>query len=181
MDRLALRPGLWIPVAIAALLAIVLWGASGPASGRSAGSGGIVVVIDPCTLLAPGEVSAVIGQPVGIGLRNNSRWTCDWQYPADGMPAIQVSITTELGRYALGDLCQPSDPERGLTVTEISGVGDGACFTEVTGPGAVDYLSFVKGHRVFTVATVLGPSASTAAIESADRALALAAVGHLSY
>jgi hypothetical protein len=142
------------------------------------GGGGGATVTDPCTLLTQAEVTAVVGQPVGPGAKDIEPNECDWQYPADGVPSIQASITIETGN-TLADLCGPGNSALGLTVTTVGGVGDGACFVQLAGLGAGTNLTFSTHGQVFTVATILGPSATVAAIEAADKALALAALARI--
>ena len=152
----------------------------GPATapGATSGGGGGATVTDPCTLLTQAEVSAVVGQPVGPGLKDVEPKTCDWQYPADGVPSIQASITIQTGN-TLADLCGPGDSALGLTVTTVAGVGDGACFEQLAGLGAGTNLTFSTHGQVITIATVLGPAATPDQIEAADKALALAVLQHM--
>jgi Protein of unknown function (DUF3558) len=148
-----------------------------PGSGGGGGGGGSTVS-DPCALLTQAEISAVVGQKVSAGTKDVEPNECDWQYPADAVPAIQVQITIEVGN-TLADLCGPGDSALGLTVTTVGGVGDGACFEQLAGLGAGTNLTFAKGTGVYTIATVLGPNATADAIEAADKALALDALKHI--
>jgi hypothetical protein len=145
-------------------------------SGGGGGSGG--TVSDPCTLLTQAEISTVVGQQVGAGTKDVEPNECDWQYPPDAVPSIQVSITIETGN-TLADLCGPGDSALGLTVTTVGGVGDGACFEQLAGLGAGTNLTFSKGTGVYTIAAVLGRNATADAIEAADKALALDALNHI--
>jgi hypothetical protein len=151
---------------------------SGAGATAGSGGGGGGTVSDPCTLLTQAEVSAVVGQQVGAGTKDVEPNECDWQYPPDAVPSIQVSITIQVGN-ALADLCGPGDSALGLTVTTVGGVGDGACFAQLAGLGAGTNLTFAKGAGVYTVAAILGPNATTDAIEAADKALALDALKHV--
>jgi hypothetical protein len=175
-----MRSRAWSIACLVAIVGIAACSGTSPATGSptGAGGGGGGTVSDPCSLLTQAEVSAVVGQPVGPGTKDIEPKECDWQYPADAVPSIQVSITTETGN-TLADLCGPGSSALGLTVTAVSGVGDGACFETLAGLGAGTNLTFAKGGNVFTVATVLGPNATPDAILAADKALALAAIGHL--
>jgi hypothetical protein len=150
---------------------------TGATAGSGAG-GGSGTVSDPCALLTQAEISSVVGQQVGAGTKDVEPNECDWQYPPDAVPSIQVSITIEVGN-ALADLCGPGDSALGLTVTTVGGVGDGACFEQLAGLGAGTNLTFAKGTGAYTIATVLGPNATADAIEAADKALALDALKHI--
>ena len=123
-------------------------------------------------------MSAVVGQPVGPGTKDIEPNECDWQYRQTPMPSIQVQINFQPGN-TLADLCGPGDSALGLTVTTVSGVGDGACFEQLAGLGAGTNLTFSKGSGVYTIATVLGPDATADQIEAADKALALKALAHI--
>ncbi|MEA2674423.1 MAG: hypothetical protein QOI92_1615 [Chloroflexota bacterium] len=149
---------------------------AGATAGSGGGGGG--TVSDPCTLLTQAEISAVVGQQVSAGTKDVEPNECDWQYPADAVPSIQVQITIEVGN-TLADLCGPGDSALGLTVTTVGGVGDGACFAQLAGLGAGTNLTFSKGSGVYTVVAILGPSATADAIEAADKALALDALNHI--
>jgi len=150
-------------------------GGGGPTSGTG---GGGSTVSDPCTLLTQAEVSAVVGQQVGAGTKDVDPNECDFQYPADAVPSIQVQITIEVGN-TLADLCGPGDSALGLTVTTVGGVGDGACFEQLAGLGAGTNLTFAKGSGVYTIDTILGPNATADQVEAADKALALDALHHI--
>lgn len=143
------------------------------------GGGGGGSVSDPCTLLTQAEISAVVGQSVGVGSKDVEPNECDWQYPPDAVPTIQVNITIEVGN-TLADLCGPGDSALGLSVTTVGGVGDGACFEQLAGLGAGTNLTFAKGSGVYTVAAVIGSKATADQILAADKALALDALNHIS-
>jgi hypothetical protein len=144
----------------------------------STGGGGAQVT-DPCALLTQADVSQVVGKPVGPGTKQLDPRECDWQYPPNDVPQVQASITIEVGS-TFADLCgEPISSGLGITVTQLSGVGDGACFSAAEGLSAGDNLTFTKGAQVFTVTVVLGSGTTADQIEAADKALALAALGHL--
>ena len=178
-------------VSIAAMAAACGSGAGAPAATSSAstaggspaagttGPGGTAAaqLNNPCTLLSQSEVSGVLGQQVGPGDNTTDSHECDWQYPADGVPQLQASITIETGSV-LSDVCDPSGSVPGITVTSVSGIGDGACFSSAPGLESGDNLTFAAHGHVFTVAAVIG-STVPAAIQAADEALARAALAHV--
>lgn len=142
------------------------------------GGGGAANLSDPCSLLTQAEVSAIVGKPVGPGSNATDPKVCDWQYPATGVPTVQATVGIEGG--ALSDMCgTPSNPGLGLTITQVSGVGDGACFQELAGFGAGTNLTFGKSGHTFQTGVVLGPNATSAQLLDADKALALDAVARL--
>lgn len=132
---------------------------------------------DPCSLLTQAEVSTVLGQQVGPGSNATDSHECDWQYPANGVPQAQASITIETGS-ALSDVCDATGNGPGFTVTAVSGIGDGACFTSVPGLESGDNLTFATHGHVFTVTADFG-SKVPATIQAADEALAKAALVHI--
>jgi hypothetical protein len=153
-------------------------GATSGAGAASGSGGGGGTASDPCTLLTQAEISTVVGQQVSAGAKDIEPNECDWQYPPDAVPSIQVSITIQTGN-TLADLCGPGNPSLGLTVSTVSGVGDGACFAQLAGLGAGTNLTFSKGSGVYTIAAIIGPNAAADAIEAADKALALDALKHI--
>jgi hypothetical protein len=145
------------------------------AGGGGGGGGGTVT--DPCSLLTQAEVSVVLGQQVGPGSSANDSKSCDWQYPVGGVPTVQATIGIEDG--TLTDMCgTKSNPDLGLTITQVSGVGDGACFQEMAGLAAGTNLTFGKNGQTFSTGVVLGPNATSSQLLDADKALALDALGH---
>jgi hypothetical protein len=135
-------------------------------------------VSDPCTLLTQAEVSAAVGQTVGAGTKDVDPNECDFQYPADAAPSIQVSITIEKGS-TFADLCGPGDSALGLTVTTIGGVGDNACFEQLGGINAGTNLTFTKGGGVYSVDTAFGANGTYDKVLTADKTLALDAINHI--
>ena len=164
-----------------AILAAACGGSATPTTqgGGGGGGGGGAVPSDPCTLLTQADVSTVVGQQVGAGTKDIDPNECDFQYPVNAVPTIQVSITIERGS-TFASLCTgPGSSVLGITITQVPGVGDGACYTTMGGLGAGDNLVFTKGAGVYTIDSVLGPSATEDQKLAADKALALAAIGHL--
>jgi hypothetical protein len=58
-------------------------------------------------------------------------------------------------------------------------VGDGACYTEMTGLGAGASLTFEKGGQAYTISVVLPFGASDATVQTAEKTLALDTAGKL--
>jgi hypothetical protein len=154
-------------------------GGGGPTANAGGGGGGGAVVSDPCSLLTQAEVTAVVGQAVGAGSNADDPKTCHWQYPPDAVPTIQVQITIEPTDVFANVCSSPGSSALGFITTQVSGIGDGACFTEAIGLASGDNLTFQKGSQVFTIAAAFGSAATTADIEAADKALAGDALGHI--
>jgi len=152
-------------------------GAATEAAGGGTGGAGGSTLTDPCKLLTQAEVSAVIGKQVGPGSNATNPNSCDFQFPADGMPDIQAGVAFSDG--SLGDYCTPPNVDLGMTVEAVSGVGDGACFIHVGKLEAGSNLTFVKNGRVFSTYALLGNGATPSDIEAADKALALDALARL--
>ena len=152
---------------------------SASAQTTSSGGGGAGASVgDPCSLLTQAEVSAVVGQPVGPGSSADDPKRCDWQYPVGNVPTVQASIGIEDG--TLADMCgTKSNPALGLTITPVSGVGDGACFQELAGLSSGTNLTFGKNGHTFQTGVVLGSNATSAQILDADKTLALDALARL--
>jgi len=146
--------------------------------GGGGGGGGASTVTDPCTLLTQAEVSTIVGKQVGPGDSSTNPNSCDFQYPANGVPDIQAGVDFTDG--GLDDYCnKPGAGAVGLSIESVSGVGDGACFIHVGSLEAGTNLTFAKDGRVFQTYALLGPDASTSDIQTADKALALDALAHL--
>jgi hypothetical protein len=146
--------------------------------GGGSGGGGASTVTDPCTLLTQAEVSTVVGKQVGAGSSATDPSSCDFQYPADGVPDIQAGVDFVDG--SLGDYCTEAGASAlGLSIESVSGVGDGACFIHVGSLEAGSNLTFAKNGRVFQTFALLGSGTPPSDIEAADKALALDALARL--
>jgi hypothetical protein len=145
--------------------------------GGGGGGGGVANPSDPCSLITQQEASAAFGQSVTAGTNTQDSHECDWFYP-DANSLTGGSITIQDGD--LNSYCgKPSDPALGLTIQQVSGVGDGACFTYVTTTTIGSNLTFSKNGHVYTTAAFLGGGTPIDKVEAVAKALALAALGHL--
>lgn len=153
--------------------------AGGTATGGGNGGGGGSTVTDPCTLLTQAEVTSVVGKPVGPGSSADNPNSCDFQYPADGVPDIQAGVDFIDG--SLDDFCggAAAASALGMTIEPVDGLGDGACFIYVGKLRAGSSLTFSKNGRLFQTFADLGPSSSTADMKAADTTLAQDALAHL--
>ena len=136
-------------------------------------------VTDPCTLLTQAEVSTVVGKQVGPGSSAENPNSCDFQYPADGVPDIQAGIDFIDG--SLDDYCKDTAGASavGMTIEPVDGLGDGACFIYVGKLQAGSSLTFAKGGRLFQTFALLGSGTPTSDMKAADTTLAQDALAHL--
>jgi hypothetical protein len=152
-------------------------GSAAAAGGGGGGGGGGLTISDPCSLITQAEVSTALGQTVVAGSSVTDSHECNWYYPtADSTTGGSITIQD-------GDLAsycgKPSDPALGLTVKQESGVGDGACFTFVSTTTVGATFTFAKNGHVFTTTSYFGGGTDISTVEAADKALALAALGHM--
>ena len=151
-----------------------------PSGSAAASSAAGASVGDPCSLLTQAEVSAALGVSVGTGgpAQGESRG-CGWQYPPSGVPTEQAMVTIDVGT-PFPHLCgAPSNPAAGITVIQVSGVGDGACYVTMAGLSAGTNLTFEKGGQAYSVSVILPYGTPDATVEAANKTLALDAVPRL--
>jgi hypothetical protein len=128
---------------------------------------------DPCSLLTPAQVSAVLGVNVGAGNRLASK-VCDWS--ASGQPAgtsaKKVTVTL-LDAQGFAATKMPVN-SKGITKTPVSGVGDDAVFG--TTSGLATTLSVKKGDFFFVVRVSgfpLNPPSALDEVQAKEKTLAL--------
>ena len=103
---------------------------------------------DPCSLLTPAQVGAVLGVQVGPGKRM-APTLCDWR-PASqptGMKPKSVMITLLDARGFAATKMQLN--VQGITKVPVSGIGDEAVYGTTAGLGST--LSVKKGDFYFVV------------------------------
>jgi len=122
---------------------------------------------DACTLLTSSEATTAIGRPADDGTpAGDNNHSCTWG-PSDGffgLDSVEVTIT-DLTSYADAD--HPGSAA-GITVKEVSGIGDAAYYTE---SGFVVLLEVKKGGQALEI-TVMRPNATTAQLEDAEKTVA---------
>ncbi len=103
---------------------------------------------DPCSLLTPDEVKAVLGVEVDQGQPMGSK-TCAWIPPGqpNSMNAKKV-VVTMLDEQAF-NLAKTAVGRKGITKTPVKGVGDDAVYVTVARMAAT--LSVKQGSLAFTV------------------------------
>jgi hypothetical protein len=139
-------------------------GGNRPTTQPSGGGASGAAVADPCSLLTPAQVSAVVGLTVGAGDSGGDTHSCDWSHPdSNGVPDEQVLLSTNEDPGLCGE---GSSASLGITVTPVSGVGDQACMQQASGLQAGDNLTFYKNGLGFSI----GVSGKTATFnEAMDR------------
>ena len=152
-------------------------GTATQAAGGGSGGGG-ATTSDPCSLLTQQEAAAAVGSAVGPGTNAPDSHECEWNFPNNDSPTASGAITIQDGDLA--SFCgKPSDPALGLNIEPVSGIGDGACFTYVTGTTVGSSLTFAKNGHVYSTAAYFGGGTPIDKVETAAKALALAALNHL--
>jgi hypothetical protein len=138
---------------------------------------------NPCTRLSDAQVAAVVGQTVP-GQWNGD--VCAWDYTdAQGDPSFEVALHVNTDYLTFQDLCHSgSDPDAGITITPVAGVGDDACYltTPFGALGSFD-LDFLKGCDAYSI-SIAGPAGKSppftdAMVQGFEKALALDAVANL--
>ena len=128
---------------------------------------------DPCSLLTPEQVSAVLGVQAGPGKRLASR-LCDWRPPGQsmGMKAKSVMITLLDASGFTATKTQLN--VQGITKVPVSGIGDEAVYGTTSGLGST--LSVKKGD-FYVVVHVNGfpfdKSKGADEVEAKEKTLAL--------
>ncbi|HEX7590692.1 MAG TPA: DUF3558 family protein [Candidatus Limnocylindrales bacterium] len=149
-----------------------------PASGvpASAGvtkvpAGGNPVALDTCKLLTDAEAATALGEPVDPGAP-----------PTEGSSSCLWSTTrlstsgVELSDIGVGDFNPDKKSIPGLTITKVSGIGDGAYFISIGAGHQV--LDFRKGQNGMSV-SVLMNGLSDDQLMAAEKALALLVLGRI--
>ena len=128
---------------------------------------------DPCSLLTQAQVSAVLGQNVGVG-KNLASTVCDWTVPNQppGTAAKKVMVTLQTPQ-AFAYAKMPVNSKQ-ITKTPVSGIGDDAVYG--TTAGQVATLTVKKGDVVFVVRVSGFPMDQ---LEDKEKTLAKEIVGKL--
>jgi len=151
--------------------------AGGGATQAANGGGGAANLSDPCSLLTQQELSTAIGQSVVAGTSAQDSHECNWFYPNNDS-STGAGITIQDGDLA--SYCgKASDPAVGLNIEQVSGIGDGACFTYVGTTTVGANLTFAKNGHVFSTTAYFGGGTPISKVEDADKALAQAALSHM--
>ena len=121
---------------------------------------------DPCSLLTPAQISAVLGLNIAAGKPLGTK-SCDWTAPGQpiGINAKKVTVTL-LDEQGFAHAKMPVN-FKGITKISVSGIGDDAVYGTAAGLGT---LSVKKGNSAFVVHVYGFPLDQ---IESKEKTLAL--------
>ncbi len=179
--------------AILAVLAVAV----AACAGRTASSGGAIAgatstsseqgsgaasLPDPCSLLTPAQVQAALGVQAGNGSPGSEPHTCVWSHQAGGgSGAAQVTLAVN-GTGSIANVCiGESMPAMGITVVQLSGIGDRACYqdTYIQGENTAAILTFARGGQTYSLSASFASPVTPSKAEAAMRALALDVLAHL--
>jgi hypothetical protein len=144
--------------------------ATGAADTAAAGAPG---ELDACSLITSDEAAAALGEPVDAGtVPEPGVHSCLFSANTQdvSLDGVEISITS-------GSDFNPSQKSiSGLTITQVSGIGDAAYYVSI-GAG-YQVLNVKKGQVTFS-ASVLKAGASDSELQSAEKTLALAILGRI--
>ncbi len=102
---------------------------------------------DPCSLLTPAQISAVLDLNVAAGKPLGTK-SCNWTAPGQpiGINAKKVTVTL-LDEQGFAYAKMPVN-FKGITKTSVSGIGDDAVYGTAAGHGT---LSVKRGNSAFVV------------------------------
>jgi hypothetical protein len=144
--------------------------ATGAADTAAAGAPG---ELDACTLITTDEAAAALGEPVDPGAPpepGSSSCLFSANTQNISIDSVEISIT------GAGTFNPSQMSISGLTITQVSGVGDAAYYVSI-GAG-YQVLNVKKGQTTFTT-SVLKAGASDSQLQSAEKTLALAILGRI--
>ena len=129
---------------------------------------------DPCSLLTPAQVSAVLGVDVEAGHRIAAK-ACEWSAPGQPTPnAKKVTVNVQDAR-AFEYAKMPVG--HGITKTPASGIGDDAVYSTTPSLGPV--LTVKKAGVAFVVHVYGFPLDQIDEIKNKEKTLALEILGRL--
>ena len=99
-----------------------------------------VIATDPCALLTPAQVSAILGAPVAAG-QPIATTGCSWS-------ATGTKMFTTISMLDPNTFAAAKTARAGLTKTPATGIGDDAVYTTV---GPFVTLSVKKGTTAFVL------------------------------
>lgn len=103
---------------------------------------------DPCSLLTPTQVAAVLGANVGAG-KSLASTVCDWTVPNQPAGVSAKKVTVTLQKPLAFSYAKAPVNSKEITKTAVTGIGDDAVYGTVAGQAAT--LTVKKGDVVFVV------------------------------
>lgn len=145
--------------------------ASSAAAATGNPTGGAPKTLDACTLITADEAATALGKPVDPGtVPEPGAHSCLFSSSVLSTDGVEISITS------VADFKPTQKSIPGLTITQVSGIGDDAYYVSV-GAGMV-VLNVRKGQTTFTTSVLL-KSASDSDLMAAEKTLALAILGRI--
>ena len=127
--------------------------------------------LDACSLITASEAAAALGKPVDPGAAPEpGAHSCLFSDAGISIDSVEISITS------VADFKPTQKSIPGLTITQVSGIGDDAYYVSL-GTGLV-VLNVRKGQTTFTTSVLL-KSASDSALMAAEKTLAMAVLGRI--
>jgi len=127
--------------------------------------------LDACTLITAAEAAAVLGKPVDPGqVPEPGVHSCLFSSSALSTDAVEISITS------VADFKPTQKSIPGLTITQVSGIGDDAYYMSM-GAG-YEVLSVRKGQTTFSTSVLLH-GASDSQLMAGEKTLAMAILGRI--
>ena len=132
---------------------------------------GAPVALDACSLITADEAAAVLGKPVDPGqVPTPGAHSCLFTTTALGIGSIEISITS------VRDFKPTQKSIAGLTITQVSGIGDDAYYISM-GAG-YEVLNVRKGQTTFSTSVLL-KGASDSQLMAGEKTLAMAILGRI--
>ena len=127
--------------------------------------------LDPCKLITDAEAAAVLGKPVDPGQPPEpGASTCLFTTTGLSLDSIEITVLD------LAEFKPTQKSITGLTITQVSGIGDDAYYISIGGGHVV--LNVRKGQSVFS-ASVLLKGASDSQLMASEKGLAMLVLGRI--
>lgn len=127
--------------------------------------------LDACTLITAAEAAAVLGKPVDPGkVPTPGARSCLFASSALSIDSIEISVTS------VADFKPTQKSIPGLTLTQVSGIGDDAYYISM-GAG-YEVLNVRKGQTRFSTSVLL-KGASDSQLMAGEKTLAMAILGRI--
>jgi hypothetical protein len=132
---------------------------------------GVPKQLDTCKLLTADEAAAALGEAVDPGtVPSPGSSSCLWS-------TTRLSVNgVELSNIGVSDFNPDKKSIPGLTITKVSGIGDGAYYISIGAGHQV--LDFRKGQNGLSVSVLLN-GASDSQLQASEKTLALLVLGRI--
>jgi hypothetical protein len=141
------------------------------ASATDNATAGAPKALDACSLITADEAAAVLGEAVDPGVvPAPGAHSCLFSTHALSTNGVEISITS------VADFKPTQKSITGLTITQVSGIGDAAYYVNMGMPYLV--LNVRKGQTTFTTSVLL-KGASESQVMAGEKSLALLILGRI--